>query len=48
MDARVIDQPGTRLQAIMTAEIVADDEDLPRRIVGLDGGSQGDIALGIA
>jgi hypothetical protein len=46
MDARVIDQPG--LQAIMTTEIVADDEDLPRRIVGLDVGEQGNVALGIA
>ena len=48
MDARVIDQPGAGLEAVVTREIVSDDEDIPARIVGFDVGEQGDVALGVA
>ncbi len=48
MDARILFQPGTRLQAVVTGEIIADDEDLPRGIVGFNVGKQGDVPLGVA
>jgi hypothetical protein len=48
MDARMLRQPGARLQTRVTAEIVADDEQVSARIVGLDVGEQSNIALGIA
>jgi hypothetical protein len=48
MDAGMIDQPGTRLQAVVTTEIVGDDEEVAFGIIGFDGGSQGDVAFGIA
>ena len=48
VEARMRFEPGARLEAVMTAEIVSDHEDIPSRIVGLDVGEQGDVALGIA
>ena len=48
MEVRMVFQPGTRLEAAMAAEIVGDDEDVPSRIIGLDVGKQGDVALGVA
>ena len=48
MDALVLFQPGPRLEAEMTAQIVGDDEDVARRIIGFDVSEQGNIALGIA
>ena len=41
-------QPGTRLQTIMTAEIVADDEDVSVRVVGFDIGKPRNVAFRIA
>ncbi len=38
LDAGMIDQPGPRLEAGMTTEIVGDDEDIPGRIVSFDVG----------
>jgi hypothetical protein len=40
-------QPGTSLGTVMTAEIISDDEDVSRRIVGFDVGEQGNVALGV-
>ncbi len=40
MDARRLLQPSARLEAVMTAEIISDDEDVACGIVGFDGGSQ--------
>ncbi len=48
MDARMRFQPGARLQAAMTAEIIGDDEDVASRIVSLNVSEQSDIAFGIA
>ncbi len=47
MDARILFEPGARLETVVTGEIIADDEDLSRRIVGFDVGEQSDIALGV-
>src|SRR6266567_9214922 len=48
MDAWMIDQPGAGLETVVTGEIIADDEDISRRIVGFDVSEQGDVALGVA
>lgn len=32
----MVDQPGAGFQAVMAAQIIGDDEDLPRRIVHFD------------
>ncbi len=48
MDAGMIDQPGPRLEAGMTAEIVGDDEEISRRIVSFDVGEQGNVAFRVA
>ena len=48
IEARMPFQPGTRLQTIVTAEIVADDEDVSVRVVGLDVGQQSNVAFRIA
>jgi hypothetical protein len=47
-EARMPFQPGTRLQTIVTAEIVADDEDVSVRVVGFDVGQQSNVAFRIA
>ncbi len=41
-------QPGARLQADVTGEIIADDEDVTAGIVGFDVGQQGDVPFGVA
>ncbi len=41
-------QPGARLQAIMTGEIIGNEEDVPARIVRLDSSEQLNVAFGIA
>ena len=41
-------QPGARLQAIVTREMVADDEASSTRVVGFDVGEQRDVAFGVA
>jgi len=48
MDAGMIEQPGPRLEAGMTTEIVGDDEEIPSWIVGFDISEQGDIAFRVA
>ncbi len=48
MDAGMFFQPGARLQARVTAEIVADDEQVAFGIVGFDIGEQRDVAFGVA
>ncbi len=48
MDARMINQPGARLEAGMTTEIVGDDEQVAGGIVSFDVGEQGDIAFRVA
>jgi hypothetical protein len=48
MDAWMLFQPGARLQTRVTAEIVADDEDISARIVSFDIGQQSNVAFGIA
>ena len=48
MDAWMPLQPGPRLKARVTTEIVADDEQVAFGIVSLDIGKQRDVALGVA
>ncbi len=48
VDARMRFEPGARLETVMAAEIIADDEDIADGIVGFDVGKQGDVALGVA
>jgi hypothetical protein len=48
MDARMLFQPGARLEAEMTAQVISDDEEVASRIIGFDVSQQGNIALGIA
>src|SRR5258708_2697469 len=40
-------QPGARLQAGVTGEIIGDDEEIPSWIVSFDVGEQGNVALGV-
>ncbi len=47
MEARMPFQPGTGLQTIVAAEIVADDEDVAVRVVGFNVGQQSDVAFRI-
>jgi hypothetical protein len=44
MDAGMPFQPGARLQAVVTAEIIGDDKDVTRRIVAFDVGQQSNVA----
>ena len=48
VNARMLLQPGARLQTRVTAEIVADDEEISARVVGFDVGQERDVAFGIA
>ena len=45
MDARMLFEPGARLEAVVTGEIIGDRRDLASRIVGFDGGLQSNVAL---
>jgi hypothetical protein len=47
MEARMLFQPSAGLKAAMTAEVIGDNEDVARGIVGFDVGEQGDIAFGV-
>lgn len=47
LDAWMICQPSPGLQAVMAAEIVGDDEEIPGRIVRFDVGKQLDVIPGI-
>ncbi len=48
VDARMLFQPGACLQAVVTTEIIGDDEDVAFGIVGFDVGEQGDVPFGVA
>src|SRR5512135_2505656 len=48
VNARVLSQPGAGLSAVMAAEIISNDEDVPSRIVGFNVGQRGNVPLGIA
>ena len=48
MDAWMLFQLGTGLEAVMAAEVVSDYEDVSRRIIGLNVCQQSDVALGVA
>ena len=48
LDARMLFQPGACLQAVVTTEIIGDDEDIAGRIISFDVGQQSNVALGIA
>jgi hypothetical protein len=48
MQAWMLFEPGTRLEAVMTTEIVGDDEDIARRIIGLNVSEQSNVAFGMA
>ena len=47
LQTRMVCEPGTCLQAVVTAEIVGDDENVPRRIVRFDVLEQLNVVLGI-
>jgi hypothetical protein len=47
LDAWMPFQPGARLQAGMTGEVIGDDQDVTRRMVGFDVGQQSNGALGV-
>jgi hypothetical protein len=44
MDARMPFQPGARLQAVMTAQIIRDEKEVTGRIVGLNVCQKRDVA----
>ena len=48
MDARMPLQPGAGLQTVVTAEIVADKEQVPAGVVRFDVGQERDVAFGVA
>jgi hypothetical protein len=48
MNALVLREPGARLKAVVTAEIVGDDEEIARGVVGFDVGKPRDVAFRIA
>src|SRR5258708_2584392 len=48
MDARMPFQPGACLETVVTGEIIGDDVEVARWIVGLDVGQESDVALGVA
>ena len=48
VNARMLLQPGAGLEARMTAEVIRDDKEVSRRIVGFNVGERGNVALGIA
>jgi hypothetical protein len=48
MDAWMLSQPGTSLEAVMAAEVIGDNEDVARGVIGLNVGQQGDVAFRVA
>jgi hypothetical protein len=48
METRMLFQPGPRLQTIVTAEVVADHEDVSAGVVGFDSGKPRNVAFGVA
>jgi hypothetical protein len=47
LDAWMVYEPGARFQAIVTAQVVGDDEDIPRGIVRFDGLEELNVVLGV-
>lgn len=47
LDTWMLCEPGARLQAVMAAQIVRDDEDVPLGAVGFDGLEPFNVILGI-
>ncbi len=48
MEAWMRFQPGTGLETVMAAEVIGDDEDIARGVIGLNVGQQGDVAFRVA
>ena len=48
MEPRMLCQPGAGLSTVVAGEVVSDDEDVARRIIGFDVGQQGDVVRGVA
>jgi hypothetical protein len=48
MQARMLFQPGTRLQTVVTAEIVADNEDVASGVVSFNVGQESNVAFRVA
>src|SRR5271157_2717405 len=48
VNAGVLGQPSAGFSAVMAAEIISNDEDVPGRIVGFNVGQRGNVALGVA
>lgn len=48
LDARMVRQPGAGFQAVVTAQVVCNDENVPLGIVGFDVLEQFNVILGIA
>ncbi len=48
MDAWMTFQPGAGLETVVTGEIIGDDEDVARGIVGFDVGEQGNVVRRVA
>ncbi len=48
MEARVLGHPGPRLSTIMAAQIIGDDENVARRIVGFDILQQSNVVRRVA
>jgi hypothetical protein len=48
LDARMVRQPGARLQAVVTAQVVGDNENIARRIVSFDVFEELNVVLGVA
>lgn len=47
LEARMVREPGAGLQTIMAAQVVGNDENVPRRIVGFDLFEQLNVILGV-
>ena len=48
MEPRVLSQPGAGLGAVMAGEIVSDNENVARHVVGFDSSKQGDVVGRVA
>ncbi len=48
MEARMLDQPSAGLGTVVTGEVVGDEEDVARRIVGFDSSQQANVVRRVA
>ena len=48
MEAWMPGEPSARLEAVMAAEVIGDNEDVARGVIGLNVGQQGDVAFRVA